>query len=204
MSWAQDPTNVALGYLPPSGSTYFVSYNYPANASQYLAQTFSDKNDLTNFYGPEGNIVGCLTIAGSLALENGAPAVITCQTSGSISVQGYRDAIDKLRKKANVEDIMVVFPSGSLPTPTFREDVHTYLFQHTQQMSVQSRWRGMFYGPGSPYYNAAGGPGDGIYDNIGDPSTPESYIGKAVQYGEADVVLAAPSYAWRYDSQDRA
>lgn len=202
LTWSQDPANVTLGYVPPSGSTYFVSYNHPATASQYLAQTFSDKNDLTNFYGAEGNVTGCLTIAGSIALENGAPAVITCQVSGSISTQSYRDAIDKLRKKSNIEDILVVFPSGSLPTPTFREDVHTYLFQHTQQMSIQGRWRGMFYGAGSAYYDAGGNVSDGIFDAIGDSSTPQSYIGKAVQYGEADVVLPAPSYIWRYDSHN--
>ena len=202
VTWPQDPVNVAAGYIPPSGSTYFVSYNYPAGASQYLPQTSSDKNNLVTLYGAEDNVTGCLTVAGSIALENGAPAVITCQISGSISTQAYRDAIDKLRKKPNIEEIVVVFPSGSLPTATFREDVYTYLFQHTQQMDIQGRWRGMYYGPGSPHYNAAGGSSDGIFDLIGDPSTPQSYIGKATQYKNSDVTLVAPSYVWRFDKNN--
>lgn len=195
-------TQVTAGAIPATGSVYFVSYTYDLPSSQFLPTTFSDKTPLTAMYGEESNTTGCLTVAGSIALENGAPAVICVQVSGSMadmSVAKYRDAIDKLRKKSNVEEIVCIFPSGSLTPVTFRDDVQTYLFQHTQLMNIKGRWRGMYYGVGSPYYNPST---TGANDTIGDSATAVSYIGKAVAYANEDVILPAPSYVWRYDSNN--
>lgn len=200
ISWPQSSAQVALGTVPATGSVYYVSYTYDVPAAQFLPTTFSDKTPLTDMYGAENNTTGCLTVAGSIALENGAPAVICVQASGSATAPTaamYRDAIDKLRKKSNIEEVVCIFPSGSLTPVTIRDDVQTYLFQHTQLMGIKGRWRGMFYGVGSPYYNPTT---MGSTDTIGDSATAVSYIGKAVAYGHEDVVVVAPSYAWRYDS----
>jgi len=203
LSWPQDAaTQIASGTVPATGSVYYVSYTYAVPESQYLPTTFSDKTPLTAMYGAENNTTGCLTVAGSLALENGAPAVICVQASGSIdtiSVADYRNAIDKLRKKSNIEEIVCIFPSGSMSPVTFRDDVQTYLFQHTQLMGLKSRWRGMYYGTASPYYNPTT---MGATDAIGDSATAVSYIGKAIAYAHEDVVLPAPTYVWRYDSDN--
>jgi hypothetical protein len=199
LNWSQDPVMVATGSVPASGSVYYVSYSYSVPSTQFLPTTFSDKNDLVSFFGPENNTSGSLSVAGSLALENGAPAVICVQVSGSSTnptAAAYRDAIDKLRKKSNIEEIVCIFPSGSLTPSTLRDDVQTYLFQHTQLMGMKGRWRGMFYGCASPYYNPTG------FDTIGDSSTPASYLGKASAYGHEDVIVPAPSYVWRFDSNN--
>lgn len=199
LNWSQDPVQVATGSVPSSGSVYYVSYTHSVPAAQFLPTAFSDKNDLVAFFGQENNTSGSLSVAGSLALENGAPAVICVQVSGSATAPtaaAYRDAIDKLRKKSNVEEIVCIFPSGSLTPSTLRDDVQTYLFQHTQLMGTKGRWRGMYYGTASPYYNPTG------FDTVGDSSVANSYIGKATAYGHEDVVLPAPSYVWRFDSSN--
>ena len=201
IQWPQDPVAVATGTVPATGSTYFVSYSYSVPTTQYNPTVFSDKNSMINQYGQEGNITGMLTIAGSIALENGSPAVVLCQVSGSLSAANYRTAIDKLRKRTDVEEIILVFPSGSLP-PNIRTDTHTYLFQHTQLMNTVQKWRGMYYSVGSPWYN----PEDGLsifYDtSIGDPNTAGSFIGNAVSFSSQDVVLPAPSNVWRLDKNN--
>ena len=202
ISWPQDPAQVALGTVPATGSVYYVSYTSDVPSTQFLPTVFSDKTPLTATYGDESNVYGCLTIAGSIALENGAPAVICVQTSGSATAptaEQYRLAIDKLRKKSTVEEVVCVFPSGSLSPVTLRDDVQTYLFQHTQLMGSKGRWRGMYYGVGSPYYNPTT---MGSTDAIGDPSIAVSYSGKAVAYSHEDVVVPAPSRVWRYDSNN--
>ena len=200
LTWPQDPVAVATGTVPSTGSTYYVTYSFDVPSSQFLPGVFSDKQAITNQYGGENNTTGCLTVAGSIALENGSPAVILCQISGSQPSEAlYRSAIDQLRKKSNIEEVIVVFPSGSLPQ-NIRNNVHTYLFQHVQLMNLAQRWRGMFYGVGSPNYN----PSDGlsVFDTIGDTSTAGSYVFVANQFMDQDVVLVAPSIVWRLDKNN--
>jgi hypothetical protein len=199
ISWNQEPSAVTNGYVPATGSVYYVSYIYDVDSTQFEPKVFSDKQSLINTYGEENNTTGSLTTAASIVLENGSPAVIVCQVSGSLSnysVSSYRDAIDKLRKKSAVEEIIAIFPSGSLPTSTFRDDVHTYLFQHVQLMNSVGRWRGMYYGVPSPKYNPNG------FDLIGDATISNSYIGKASTYSDSDVILVAPSVVWRTNSKN--
>jgi hypothetical protein len=201
ISWNQEPAAVTTGSVPATGSVYFVTYQFDVPASQFLPQVFSDKQSLINTYGNENNTSGSLTVAASIALENGAPAVVVCQVSGSLnnfSVADYRNAIDKLRKKSAIEEIIAIFPSGSLPTATFRNDVQTYLFQHTQLMNLNRRWRGMYYGVASPYYNPTES-----FDLIGDESISNSYVGKAKAFSHEDVVLIAPSVVWRFDADNK-
>jgi len=200
ISWNQGTGGVTAGLVPATGSIYYVSYQYSVPASQFLPMTFSDEQSLVNVFGEESNTVGSLTTAASIALENGAPAVIVCQVSGSAaspSVAKYRDAIDKLRKKSAVEEIIAIFPSGSLPTSTFRNEVQTYLFQHTQLMNLTGRWRGMYYGVSSPRYNPTES-----FDTIGDSSISESYVGKALAFKHQDIALVAPSVVWRFDANN--
>jgi len=200
ISWNQEVDAVSTGSVPATGSVYYVTYNFDVSATQFLPMTFSDKQALVDVFGEENNTSGSLTIAASIALENGAPAVIVCQVSGSStspSVAGYRDAIDKLRKKSAIEEVIAIFPSGGLPSPTFRSDVLTYLFQHTQLMNLHGRWRGMYYGVSSPNYNPTES-----FDVIGDSSTSNSYIGKATAFSSFDVVLPAPSIIWRFDANN--
>lgn len=199
ISWGQDPLSVSKGFVPSTGSVYYVSYTYNVTSEQFEPKVFSDKQSLINTYGEEGNTTGSLTTAASIVLENGSPAVIVCQVSGSLSnysVSSYRDAIDKLRKKSAVEEIIAIFPSGSLPTSSFRDDVHSYLFQHVQLMNSVGRWRGMYYGVPSPKYNPNG------FDLIGDATISNSYIGKATTYSDSDVILVAPSIVWRTNSKN--
>jgi len=200
ISWNQEAAAVTTGSVPATGSVYYVTYQFDVPASQFLPMTFSDKQSLVDFFGEENNTSGSLTIAASIALENGAPAVIVCQVSGSLasfSVANYRDAIDKLRKKSAIEEVIAIFPSGSLPTSTFRNDVQTYLFQHTQLMNLNGRWRGMYYGVSSPLYNPSES-----FDLIGDSSVSNSYIGKAKAFSHEDVALVAPSVVWRFDNNN--
>lgn len=92
---------------PKEGEIYYVSYTYPVPATQYDPTLFVDSDDIREFYGDEDLVTGMMTIAANLALENGAPAVMCVQVSGSTDA-AWKTAVDKLKKKKNVAYVIPI------------------------------------------------------------------------------------------------
>jgi hypothetical protein len=93
---------------PREGETYYVSYTYPVDATQFDPTTFVDSDDIIAFYGNESVAAdGSMTMAANLALENGAPAVMCVQVSGSAD-SNWNTAVNKLRKKKNVAYVIPI------------------------------------------------------------------------------------------------
>lgn len=105
---------------PKEGEVYYVSYTYPVPAEQFDPTLFVDTDDVKAFYGEEDLTDGLMSIAANLALENGAPAVMCVQVSGSSDSDWYT-AVDKLKKKKNVAYVVPI-STDSL--------VQTYAFNH--------------------------------------------------------------------------
>lgn len=106
---------------PREGETYYVSYTYPVDATQFDPTTFVDSDDVRAFYGEETDTSeGCMTIATNLALENGAPAVMCVQVSGS-SDSDWQTAVNKLKKKKNVAYVIPI---------TVDDTQQGYIFNH--------------------------------------------------------------------------
>jgi len=177
--------------IPATGSIYYVTYTYNVPNTQYDPEIFSDKQAVQAKHGPENTINGILTIAASLALENGAPSVMICQASGSTySENNYKQAIDKLQKKTNIEQLIIVFPSGSV-TRASQESLLTYAFSHVKNMSRNKRERGLMCGSPSPYFAIDG------FDEIGDISQNNTYCYRANSLKDSDVVYVVPSRGQR-------
>ena len=177
--------------VPASGSIYYVKYTYNVPATQYDPWTASDKTLISQRYGPEDVNDSILTVGGSLALENGSPSVMLVQASGSTyNYAGYTAAIDKLKKKSNIEQLVILFPSGSV-TRAQQETLLTYAISHVAQMNTQGRERGLICGSPSIYFTADG------FDVIGDSSTIPSYVYRAGALKDQNIVYVAPSRAQR-------
>ncbi len=185
VSWPQGGSNIDI---PATGSTYYVRYTYDVPPSQFNPNTYSDKQLIEATYTTENNNTGILTIAGSLILENGCPAVTIVQASGSSYTEAsYKTAIDKLQKKTNIEQIIAVFPSGSV-TRTQQESLQLYLISHIQSMNNLGKERGIVIGSPSAYFASSGG-----FDVIGDDSTNPSYVYRAKALRSQDIIYAIPS-----------
>jgi hypothetical protein len=179
--------------IPASNTVYYTSYSFNVPSSQFLPSTQSDKKVIESIFGTESNTNGILTVAGSINLENGAPQVILTQASGSVfNVAAYQNAIDLLQKLVNVEQIVCVFPSGSV-TRAQQESVFNYAYSHTQYMNTIGRDRGLMSGSPSSYYASDG------FDTIGDISTPGTYLYRANALKSSDSVYLVPSRVRRYD-----
>jgi len=96
---------------PREGETYYVSYTYPVPSNQYDPTLFVDTDDVIAFYGAETDASG-MTVAANLALENGAPAVMCVQVSGSNDTD-WLTAVDKLKKKKNVAYVIPITTSAT-------------------------------------------------------------------------------------------
>jgi hypothetical protein len=179
--------------IPGYGVTYYVTYNSNVPALQYNPQTSSTKEQLQALYGNENNQTGILTIAGSVGLENGSPQVITIQASGSsFNMFAYQAAIDQLQKLNNIEQIVCVFPSGSV-TAAQQQQLITYAFSHTQYMNNIGKNRGIMSGSPSPAYAADG------FDTIGFASQAGTYLNRAAALMSTDSIYVVPSTIQRYD-----
>ncbi len=179
--------------VPSSGNTYFVTYTYDVPSSQFTPTLFNDKQFIRAKHGLESNTTGILSVAGSINLENGAPAVMLAQASGSVyNEQAYKTAIDKLEKFDFIEQVAVVFPSGSV-SRSQQETLLVYAFTHVGKMNESRKERGLMQGSPSPDYT-----GDGI-DLIGDPATPGTYTFRSSAITSEDNVYAVPSEANRVD-----
>jgi hypothetical protein len=189
LTWNQPSTPESN--VPVSGSVYYVKYTYNTPATQYDPYIASDKTLIIQRYGPEDVNDSILTIGGSLVLENGSPSVMLVQASGSTyNYAGYTAAIDKLKKKSNIEQIVILFPSGSVSRAQ-QETLLTYAISHVAQMNTVGRERGLICGSPSTYYTSDG------FDVIGDTSTIPSYVYRANILKNQNIVYVAPSRAQR-------
>jgi len=184
--------------VPSSGNTYFVTYTYDVPASQFTPTLFNDKKLLTEKHGSESATTGILSVAGAINLENGAPAVLVSQASGSAyNETAYKTAIDNLEKYNYIEQVVVVFPSGSV-TRSQQETLLVYAFTHVGKMNQNRKERGLMQG--SPSDNFAS---DG-FDAIGDPATAGTYTYRSTVLRSEDSVYVVPSECARTDESGNA
>ena len=190
IAWPQGTLGVNV---PATGSVYYVTYSANVPSSQYDPGTFSDKQTIRAKYGAEGISTGLLTVAGSLALENGAPGVLLVQASGSsYSEANYKLAIDKLQTKTNIEYVVCVFPSASV-TRAQQETLMLYAYTHVLSMSQNKRERGLITGSPSTSFATDG------YDSIGDANTTGTYLYRSAQLRNKNATFVVPSRAQRKD-----
>ncbi len=190
ITW-QQPTSPGVD-IPASGSIYYVKYTYDIPSTQYDPWVTDDKELIEQRYGAESVTTGLLTIGGSLALEAGSPAVMLVQASGSVySYTNYTAAIDKLKKKNNIEQLIILFPSGSV-SRTEQETLITYAISHITQMNSQGRERGLLCGSPTTYYTTSG------IDTIGDASTSATYLYRANILKNQDIAYIVCGRVQRY------
>jgi len=188
LTWAGSGLDV-----PSAGTTYFVTYTYNVPTAQFTPTLFNDKQLIKATFGAESNTNGILSVAGSINLENGAPAVLLCQVTSSVyNEAAYKAAIDKLKKYDYIENIAVVFPSGSV-TRAQQETVLIYAFNHVMSMNDSRKERGLVQGSPSAEY-ASGG-----FDSVGSPSVSGSYTYRGTALRHEDNVYAVPSVCYRVD-----
>jgi len=154
--------------MPRTGETYYVSYHYPVPSSQFTPTVFTDSADIVTAYGSEDSSTPNITIAANMALENGAPAVMCLQVSGSVSSDAnWTTAFNKLKKKSNVAYVVPV-ASGST--------IQTAALQHclVESAPVIGHERECIFGatPGT---------------------TVDTFVSKAVALKNSRVILVAPS-----------
>ncbi len=176
------------------GDVYYANYTHTVLDTQYAPQTFVDSADILATYGDEDVSTGVLSIAGQMALENGAPAVILCQVSGSETAANYLTAINKLQKQHNVGYVMAVFSSGSITLANMRT-VQGYLKTHADQMSQPSVGleRGVIVGDSSDVYASAGG------ISIEGATEISDYTARAQAIASKQVSYVVPAYGTRTD-----
>ena len=176
-----------------TGIVYYTSYTKPTPAINYTPQIFTDKTSLIATFGPESNTEGILTVGGSIVLENGSPAVMCIQVnSTSFNQMKYQDAIDLLKKKDKIEDLVILFPSGSVTTAQ-QEAVQAYAFQHVaycNQITIKKE-RSLICGSPSEDFATNG------FDTIGDSTVTGSYSGRAAVLKSEDVAYVVPSTVTR-------
>jgi hypothetical protein len=108
---------------PYNGEVYYVSYNYPVPSTQFEPQTFTDSDDVSEFYGKEdvangivsSSIGSPITTAAKIILEAGAPAVICQQVSGT-SDAAWADAFEKLKVKGDVSYVVPLNTTSTVQT----------------------------------------------------------------------------------------
>lgn len=109
-----DPGATPGSTAPRQGETYYVSFTYPVPSTQFDPVLFTDSKDIINTYGSE-SASNKLTVAANMALENGAPAVMCLQVSGSASsLTNWQSAFDKLKKKTNIAYVVPVTTDNSV------------------------------------------------------------------------------------------
>ena len=115
------------------------------------------------------------------------------QASGSVySETAYKTAIDNIEKQNYIEQIVVVFPSGSV-TRAQQETLLVYAFSHVGKMNMNRKERGIIQGSPSENYASDG------FDLIGDSATPATYCYRATVLRSEDSVYVVPSECSRVD-----
>ena len=187
LTWDYDAVGVESEDIPSVGAVYYVTYTFDTPEEQYKPIVYTDSGVIERTYGFEDTDLGILTIAGKIVLENGVSGVILNQVKtadeGVFVVQEYKNAIDKLRKKDNIEYVVVVFPEGVERIE--QEEVIAYAMGHVAQANTQDRERGILSGSPSANY------GTGGFDDIQD------YVSRATVLRNRDKTYIAPSVVWR-------
>ena len=100
---------------PRNIETYYVSYTYPVPSTQFDPTLFVDSADVEAKYGSEDLTDGHITIGAKIVLENGAPAVMCQQISGSAaSTAVWTAAFDKLKKKDNIAYVVPITTTAAI------------------------------------------------------------------------------------------
>jgi hypothetical protein len=197
ITWPFNAGSVTGADIPANNSIYYATYTYNVPTSQYSPTIFSAPQTLYNTFGNENNTNGILSIAGSLVIGNGSPAVMIVQTTGSsFNQSNYFSAIDKLQTKTNIEYIVCVFPSGSV-TKAQQEAVLAYAYTHVQTMNNNNKERGLISGSPSNF-TASDGINTAASDTgIGDTSTPGTYLYRANSLNNSNMIYVVPSLCTR-------
>ena len=78
---------------------------------------FTDSADIIAAYGSEDSATPNITIAANISLENGAPAVMCLQVSGSIDADAsWTTAFNKLKKKSNIAYVVPIASGSTIQT----------------------------------------------------------------------------------------
>lgn len=177
-------------------NAYYIHFSADVPATQYDATLFVDKVDIRAKYGgqqlassstPDGGATcGVLTVAGSMALEEGSPAIWLVQAATN-DVAGYKTAIDKLKKINGINYVLSVFPSGSW-SQTDVDSVHAYMKSHAEQMSQDHIMKERQTAIGDLWTGVSTGGSSGRAED----EVLSTYTGKAETYSSKRVTYAAP------------
>jgi hypothetical protein len=154
--------------VPRNSETYYVSYTYPVPSTQFDPLTFTDTKDIIAAYGAEGGATSQITTAASMCLENGAPAVICLQMSGSSSLPVFSKALDKLRKKSEISYVVPISTDATYQSATL---VHCL----QESAPTVGHEREAIFGMGTAIGSA------------------DSFLGTAQTFKNSRVILVAPS-----------
>lgn len=171
--WGRGNGNTLTGTAgvnsPRRGEIYYVSYKYAVPSTQFDPQIFTDTKDIIATYGTESTTAAPLTVAANLALENGAPAVICVQVSGSsMTSNNFQNALNKLRKKSNVAYVVPVTTDGSFITSAL-----THCLQESSPLIGHER--------------------ELIFGLDSSKASADSFISTATAYKNARAILVAPA-----------
>jgi hypothetical protein len=125
------------GSAPAEGSTYYVSYKYRKDESDYEPQVFTDYDDIVAEYGnyevtASGVIINSLSLAAEIAFQNGVSQLVCVQVKKDNDDLAMQDAIDKLtRNLPGVRNINTIVPL------TESDSVGAYAMKHVDIMSSE-------------------------------------------------------------------
>lgn len=117
---------------PKPNASYYVSYKY--TKTDFEPTLFTDYDDIVSEYGNysvsnNGQVQNEVTLAANIALKNGATEIIVAQVESN-TVQGYKDAIDRL------SDINVSISNVDIIVPLSTDyEVAKYLSDHVTMYS---------------------------------------------------------------------
>ena len=117
---------------PKPNTTYYVNYKYAK--TDFEPTLFTDYDDIVAEYGNysvalNGQVTNGVTLAAKIALNNGASEIIIAQVENN-TVQGYKDAIDKL------SDVNVEISNVDLIVPLSTDyEVQKYVSDHVTKYS---------------------------------------------------------------------
>lgn len=164
---------LGTGKRPTSGSTYFVTYEYTRDSSEYDVpyRHFSVEAALAQVGQPSATTAGYnpLGIASQIAFENGSQFIYTCQVDDDIAEGNptraeVLSALDGAKAVSGATEIVVVGEPGT------RLVVVTDMIDHLegQSSSTERHYRRIFSG------SASG-------TEMGDRDTVDSIIGRATR-----------------------
>ena len=138
---------------PDDGDYYYITYKRPVDSSQYEYKLYTDANELVAVHGEE-TTDNEVSVAGVLALRNGAPAVgiiqlNTTSTDPDDLYAAYEDTIPIL-EQLDTSYCRFIVPTtciGDGTTPS-DPDIFSLFYDHISDMSntYNRRWRALIRG----------------------------------------------------------